>query len=70
MGGRRDGDSIDTLRKQRLNAAERRAAERPRNEIALLAIGIGHADEFDARQIGKDAGMIAAHHADANHTYA
>ncbi len=70
MGGRRDRDSIDTLRKQRLNAAERRAAERARNEIALLAIGIGHADEPDGRQIGEDAGMIAAHHADAHYTYA
>src|SRR5262252_8896704 len=70
MGRRRDRDSIDTLRKQRLNAAERRTAERARNEIALLAIGIGHADEPDARQIGEDAGMIAAHHADAHYTYA
>ena len=70
MGGRRDRDGIDTLRKQRLDAAERRAAERARNEIALLAIGIGHADEPDGRQIGEDAGMIAAHHADAHHTYA
>jgi hypothetical protein len=70
MGGRRNGDSIDSVRKERLNAAERRAAERPRNEIALFAIGIGHADESDAWQIGEDAGMVAAHHADAHHTYA
>src|SRR5262249_60596385 len=70
MGGRRDGDSVVPVRKQRLNTAECRAAERARNEIALLAIGIGHADEPDAGQIGEDAGMVAAHHADAHHTYA
>jgi len=49
-------------------------ARAKRNRVAcyraLLAIGIGHADEPDARQIGEDAGMVAAHHADAHHTYA
>jgi hypothetical protein len=70
MGGRRDGDGIDTFRKQWLNAAERRATERSRNEITLLAIGVGHAHELDARQIGEHARMVAAHDADAHHTYA
>jgi hypothetical protein len=70
MGGRRDGDGVDTFRKQRLNAAERRATQRPRNEITLLAIGIRHAHELDSRQIGEHARMVAAHDADADHTYA
>ena len=70
MGGRRDGDGINTFRKQRLNAAERRATERPRNEITLLAIGVGHAHELDARQIGEHARMVAAHDTDAHRTYA
>jgi hypothetical protein len=65
-----DGDGIDTCRQQRLNAAKLWAAQRPGNEIALLAIGIGHADEPDARQIREHAGMVAAHDADAHHTYA
>ena len=34
-----DGDGIDACRQQRLNAAELRAAQRPGNEIALLASG-------------------------------
>jgi len=57
-------------RQQRFNADECRAAQRPRNEIALLAIGIGDADEPHARQIREHAGMVAAHDADAHHPYA
>src|SRR5262245_13586403 len=65
--GGRDGDGVDTGRKQQLDIAERRAAERCRNEFALLAVGVCHADELDARKIGEDAGVVAAHDADAHH---
>ncbi len=43
------------------------AAERAGDEIGLLAVGIGDADEFGARQAGEHAGVVAAHHADADH---
>jgi hypothetical protein len=42
----RDGHGIDAVGQQRFDRAERRAAERSRHEIALLAIGIHHADEL------------------------
>src|SRR5262245_41814398 len=70
MGWGGDGDGIDACIEQRLNAGECRTTERPRNEIALLAVGVGHAYELHARQIDEDAGMIAAHDADAHHANA
>ena len=36
------------------------------NSLAALAVGIGDADQFYARQFGQDAGMVAAHHAYAD----
>jgi hypothetical protein len=65
--GSRDGDGVDTGRKQQLDIAERRAAECCRNEFALLAVGVCHADKLDARKIGEDARVVAAHDADAHH---
>ena len=51
---------------QFLDVGDGRAAERAGDEIGLLAIGIGDADQFGARQAGEHAGMIAAHDADAD----
>ena len=70
MGGSRNGDRVDTAGEQRLDAAERRAAERGRHQIALLAIGVRNADKPDAGKIAEDPGMVAAHDANAYHTYA
>ena len=49
---------------------EGRAAEHAGHEFALLAVGIGDADQLDARKIGEHARMVAAHDADADHAYA
>ena len=43
------------------------AAERARDEIGLLAVGIGDGDQFGPRQAGQHARMVAAHDADADH---
>src|SRR6185312_14781996 len=43
------------------------AAERLGDKVSLLAVGIGDADEFGARQASEDTRMIRAHHADADH---
>ena len=70
MRGGRDRHGIDPSSKQRRNATERGTAERLRNEIALLAVRVRHADELDAGEIAEDAGMVTAHDAHADHTYA
>ena len=67
MRGGSDGDGIDTFRQQRLHCIECRAPEGPRNEVALLVVGVGHAHERHTREIAKDTGMVAAHYADAYH---
>ena len=70
MGGSRNGDRVDTAGEQRLDVAERPATQRPRNDVALLAIGVRNADKPDAGKIAEDPGMVAAHDANAYHTYA
>ena len=70
MSGRRDGDRIDAEIEQIGNIAHGLAAEGTGDEFSLLAIGIGNADEFGARQAGKDTRVVAAHHADADHANA
>ncbi len=49
MGRRRDGDGIDFEIEQLLDVGDGGAAERARDEIGLLAVGIGDADEFSPR---------------------
>ena len=56
MGRRRDGDGIDAVREQLVDAAERRQPERLGDEIALLAVRIGDTDELDAGQIARRRG--------------
>ena len=41
-------------------------AEHTRDEFTLLGVGIGHACELHAGKSGEDAGMIGAHHPDAD----
>ena len=67
MRRRRDGDCVDTEIEQLLDVGDGRATERAGDEIGLLAVGIGDGDELDAGQAGEDAGVIAAHDADAHH---
>ena len=50
MRRRRDGDGIDLEIEQRADVGDGGAAERARDEFGLLAIGIGDADKFGARQ--------------------
>ena len=67
MGRRRDGQGIDTGGQETLDIGIAGTAERATNELALLAIRIGHPGEPDPRHISEDARMIAAHDADADH---
>jgi hypothetical protein len=67
VSGCRDGDRIDTGSQQLIEVGECGAAERPRDKIALLAVGIGDASQLNARHVRQDARMVAAHHADAHH---
>ena len=66
MGRRGNGDGVDVAIEQVADIGDGRAAQRARDEFGLLAVGIGDADEFGAGQSGEDAGMIAAHDADAD----
>ena len=67
MGRRRNSDGIDIEVEQLLDVGNGGAAERARNEIGLLEVGIGDPDELRARQPREHPGMIATHHADADH---
>ena len=66
MGRRRDGDRIDPGAEQSVGIAECGAAERPGDEIALLAVGIGDPHQLDTGNVRQNARMVAAHDADAN----
>ena len=66
VGGRGDGDGVDVEIEQFADIGDGGAAQGARDEIGLLAVGIGDADQFGARQSGKHAGMVAAHDADAD----
>src|SRR5262249_3777579 len=61
-----DGDGFDTLIEERREVGKLGAAERLAHRMRLGAVRVGNADEIDAGKLGKHAGMIAAHHADAN----
>ena len=67
--GRGDGDGVDPAVEQGIDLADGDAAERPGDEIRLLAIGIGHADEFYPWKLREHARMVAAHHADADYSH-
>jgi len=66
-GGGGDGDGVDPLAQQSINVGEGGAAERASYEVPLLDVRIGNANELDDGHIGKNAGVIAAHNANAYH---
>ena len=66
MGRRGDGHRIDAAADQRFQIGEFGAAERAGDKLALLVIGIDHADELNAGHFRQHARMVAAHDADAN----
>ena len=70
VGRRGDGEGIDAGAEQTLHVREAGAAERVRDKFALAAVRIGDPDELYAREVGKHAGMVLAHDADAHHTHA
>jgi hypothetical protein len=65
MRRRGDSDGVDARAQQSINVGEAGATERPRDELPLLDIRIGNANELDSAHIGENAGVIAAHNADA-----
>ena len=69
MGRRRDRDGVDALGEQ-LPRASPKVGQLASSVARARCAGqrIDHADELDAGQTGEHAGMIAAHHADADHT--
>ena len=66
MRRRGDGDRVDAGAEQAVDVGERGAAERARDKIPLLAIGIGDANEIDAGHVRQHARMVAAHDANAD----
>ena len=66
MGRCGDGDGIDAVRKQSVDVRKRPATNRVCHAFATFRVRINNADEPHPRQIGKNAGVIAAHDADAN----
>jgi hypothetical protein len=65
MGGSGYGDGVDPLAQQSINVGEGGAAERASYELPLLDVRIGNTNELDSAHIGKNAGVIAAHNANA-----
>ncbi len=63
---RGDGDGIDILRDQLLEAGEGAAAGQVRRTGPMRRQGINDSDQSDIRQAGEDAGVIAAHDARAD----
>jgi hypothetical protein len=68
MGRRRDSYRIGFGEKERIEIAEFRAAERAGDKFPLLAVGIDDAHQLDGGYVRQDAGMVATHDANANHT--
>jgi hypothetical protein len=58
MRRRGDGDGIDAKLDQFFDGGDGGAAQSARDEFVLLVVGIGDADQVDAGQTGKDAGMV------------
>ena len=67
MRRRRDGDGIDAEIEQFIESATAGQPSAPVTKSRCCRIGIGHADQLDARQPGKHAGVVRAHDADADH---
>jgi len=55
--------AMATFLPQLIDYLRRRAAERALDEISLLVVRIGDADEADARHLGEHAGVVVPHDA-------
>ncbi len=69
VGRGRDRHRIDPFGQQRLDSANALQPSTSDTKSRCLRSGSAYADELDPRQIGKDACVIAAHDADADHPY-
>ena len=67
MGRRRDGDGVDALVEQFVELGERAAADQRGGARAVFRQRIDDADQRHPGQTGQHAGMVAAHHARADH---
>ena len=67
MGRRRDRHGIDALGEQLVELGEGAAADQLGGARAMFRQRIDDADQRDAGQTGQHAGMVAAHHAGADH---
>ena len=68
MSGCGDRHRLDAAAEQRARIGEFCATKRACDLFALLAVGIGDPDQLNAGDIRQHAGMIAAHHTDADDT--
>ena len=67
VGRRRDRDGVDAVGDQPVDSGKGPAADGIRDPLPTFRIGIDDADQSCARQVGKYAGVVAAHNADADH---
>jgi hypothetical protein len=67
MGRRRDGDGVDTLVEQFVELGEGAASDHRGGARAVLRQRIDDADQRHPGQTGQHPGMVAAHHACADH---
>src|ERR1700746_2847677 len=67
MGGRGDGDSIDAAAYETVSIGKGSTAERTSDLIAPFTVRIGNPAQVHPGQCRQHAGMIAAHHPDADH---
>jgi hypothetical protein len=70
MRGRGDGERIDALIDQFVEALEGAAARHFGRPGPVRRRGIDDADQRDIRQTRQHPGMVAAHHAGADHPHA
>jgi hypothetical protein len=68
VGWRCDCYRVDVALKQFIDVRNRNAAQRSRDKVRLLTVGICDSDQLGSRQSSKYTSMIAAHDADADDT--
>src|SRR5438270_12556029 len=68
MCRRGNRNRIDARLEQTISLDIAAATECAADEIALLALGVRHANELHTLHVGEDPGMVAAHDADAHHS--
>jgi hypothetical protein len=67
MGWGRNRDGVDALGDQPVEAGKCPATTRIGDPFPTFRVGIGDTDQPHSRQIGEDAGVIAAHNANTHH---